>query len=175
MPPDGAVQYFEESPFPRELGTTTTGPRPEPARLSYDKFWQEYHSSVERETELDVRRKRELQIKLEKFTQYPVGWDSYGAPPLRSDTKDFALSVLNVIMQPRTPLPHVAPSSVGGLHVEWHERGIDLELHIIAPYDCDVWFSDSRNPDALPVEDKIANADFAVLTEPIDLLTSRAD
>ena len=65
MPADGAVQYFEESPFPHELGTTTTGRRPEPARLSYDKFWQEYHSSMERETELDVKRKRELQIKLE--------------------------------------------------------------------------------------------------------------
>jgi hypothetical protein len=175
MPHNQAVQYIEEDFFPRELGITTTGRRAEPLRTSFEKFWQEYHSSVELETELDVKRKRELQIKLDKFTQYPVGWNSYGAPPLRPETKDFALSVLTVIMQPRTPLPHVASSSVGGLHVEWHEKGIDLELHIIAPYDCDVWFSDSRTPDARSVEGKIANADFAVLTEPIDLLTSRQD
>jgi hypothetical protein len=175
MPSDRAVQYIEESPFPHDLGTTTTGRRPEPLRPSYDKFWQEYHSSVEHEIELDLKRKRELQIRLEEFTRYPVGWNSYGAPPLRSDTKDFALSVLNTIMQPRTSLPHVAPSSVGGLHVEWHEKGIDLELHIIAPYDCDVWFSDSRTPGAQPVECKITNAYFAVLTGPIDSLTSRQD
>jgi hypothetical protein len=168
-----AVQYIEEDAFPHELGVTTTGRRAEHIGLSFEKFRQEYRSTVERETEIDVKRKRELQIKLEEFTQYPVGWNSYGAPPLRSDTKDFALSVLNSIMKPRTPLPHVAPSSIGGLHVEWHEKGVDLELHIIAPYDCDVWFIDSRDPGAPAIDGKIATADLGVLTEPIDLLTSR--
>jgi hypothetical protein len=175
MSPDQAIQYIEVNAFPRDLGITTTGRRVEPVRPSFEKFWREYRSSVEREMELDVKRKLELQIRsqLEEFTQYPVGWNSYGAPPLRSDTKDFALSVLNSIMKPRTPLPHVAPSSVGGLHVEWHEKGIDLELHIIAPYDCDVWFCDSQDPNAHSISDKIATADLGVLTEPIDLLTSR--
>jgi hypothetical protein len=173
MSADRAVQYIEVNPFPRDLGITTTGRRVEPVRPSYEKFWQAYRT--EREMELDAKRKLELQIssQLGEFTQYPVGWNSYGAPSLRSDTKEFALSVLNSIMKPRTPPPHVAPSSVGGLHVEWHEKGIDLELHIIAPYDCDVWFSDSRNPDAPPLSGKIATADFTVLTEPIDSLTSR--
>jgi len=171
MSRDRALQYIEANAFPRDLGVTTTGRQAEPIRLSYEKFQQEYRSTVERELE----RKVELQIRpqLEEFAQYPVGWDSYGAPPLRSDTKDFALSVLNSIMQPSTPLPHVAPSSVGGLHVEWHEKGIDLELHIIAPYNCDVWFSDSRNPQHPPSSGKIATADLAFLSEPIDLLTSR--
>jgi hypothetical protein len=175
MPPNQLVQYIEENAFPRDLGITTSGRRAEPVKPSFEKFWQEYHSSMEREVELDVKRKLELQIRpqLEEFAQYAVGWNSYGAPPLRSDTKDFALSVLNSIMKLQTPLPHVAPSSVGGLHLEWHEKGIDLELHIIAPYDCDVWFCDSRDPGAHSISGKIAIADFALLTEPIDLLTSR--
>ncbi|SRR5579871_3252588 len=170
---DRAVQYIADS-FPRDLGVTTTGRRVETGRLSFERFWQEYRSSVERE-ELDVKRKLEIQVlpQLEEFTRYPVGWNSYGAPPLRSDTKDFALSVLSSILKPRTPLPHIAPSSTGGLHIEWHEKGIDLELHIIAPYDCDVWFCDSRTSNAPPISGKIANADFGVLGEAIDLLTSR--
>jgi hypothetical protein len=177
MPLNQAVQYIEVNTFSREFGVTTTRRRAEPVGPLFEKFWQEYRSSVARETELSVKRKLELQInpQLEEFTRYPLGWNSYGAPPLRSDVKDFALSVLNSIMKARTPLPHVAPSSVGGLHVEWHEKGVDLELHIIAPYDCDVWFCDCRDPNAQPVSDKIATADFAVLSEPIDLLTSRPD
>jgi len=175
MSPNQAVQYIEEDVFPRELGITTTGRRAEPVRTSFERFWQEYRSSIEREMELDVRHKLELEIRprLEEFTRYPVGWNSYGAPPLRPDTKDFALSVLNSIMKPRTPLPHVAPSSVGGLHVEWHEKGVDLEVHIIAPYDCGVWFCDSQDPSAPSISDKISTADLGVLTEPINLLTSR--
>ena len=47
-------------------------------------------------------------------------------------------------MRPRTPVPQVVPSPVGGVQLEWHEKDIDLELHITAPYECEVWFQDHR-------------------------------
>jgi hypothetical protein len=155
MSPNEDIQYVEDDGFSGDRGVTTTArKRPEPLRPSYERFWQEYNSRVDRRIE------NEIEPQLKEFTQYQVGWDSYNAPPLRHDTAGFALSVLNSIMNTRTPLPQVAPSSVGGVQLEWHEKGIDLELHIIAPYDCEVWFRDNQDPNSQPMSTKLANADF---------------
>jgi len=75
-------------------------------------------------------------------------------------------------MKPATPLPQVVPSSDGGVQLEWHEKGIDLELHIRAPYDCELWYRDHQDADAEPVSSKLSN-DFSDLRTPIDLLTTR--
>ena len=52
----------------------------------------------------------------------------------------FVLSVLNDVMRTRTPIPQVVPSAGGGVQLEWHQKGIDLELHIAGPYQCELWF-----------------------------------
>ncbi len=168
MPPDEAIRYIEDDSFSGDRGVTTTAKRkPETVGHSYEKFWQEYKSRTDRKIE------SEITPLLKEFTQYPTGWDSYDAPPLSTDTANFALSVLNSIMKSQTPLPQVAPSSAGGIQLEWHEKGVDLELHITAPYECDVWFRDSADPNFVPVEIKLTDADFSSLNRPIFLLTTR--
>jgi hypothetical protein len=69
-------------------------------------------------------------------------WDGYRAPRVNLDTGMFALRVLNDIMLARTPIPQIVPSSVGGIQLEWHVGGINLEIHITKPYEGDVWFED---------------------------------
>jgi hypothetical protein len=108
---------------------------------------------------------------LEKFAQYPEGWDSYNALPVRADTAAFALTVLNSILKLQTPLPQAVPSAAGGIQFEWHEKGIDLEFDIAAPYECHVWFFDHR-AEVQGTDAHLTN-DFSVLRTPIDLLTSR--
>jgi hypothetical protein len=107
-----------------------------------------------------------------KLTSLKQGWDGYNAPAIRWDAGLFALIVLQQTMRPDTPLPQVVPSSAGGIQLEWHERNIDLELHITGPYECEVWYEDHRDPDEPPISDEVTN-DFSSIQECIDELTSR--
>jgi hypothetical protein len=100
----------------------------------------------------------------------PMGWDSYTGSPLRWDTGLFALKILNDIMRPKTPMPQVVPSSEGGVQLEWHVKDIDLELHVTAPYECELWFQDHRTGQQISAD--LSN-DLAQLTEPILALSSR--
>jgi hypothetical protein len=150
-----------------DAGVTATAAqhRSEPPGYPFGKFWKEYYSRLDRKLEAEIKP------LLENFLQFRDGWDSYNARPLRADTASFALTVLNSIMELQTPLPHVAPSAAGGVHIEWHEKGVDLELDISAPYACYVWFCDHRAEVA--GEDVHLTNDFSALRTPITLLTNR--
>jgi hypothetical protein len=114
----------------------------------------------------------EIQNQLVEHVQMPEGWDGYGAPAPTMDAAFFALLILSKIMRVRSPIPHVVPSSTGGIQLEWHEKDIDLELHISAPYRCEMWFQDYRQAGRAPISLELA-ADFGPLKEPMRLLTSR--
>ncbi|WP_316216590.1 hypothetical protein [Bradyrhizobium sp. SZCCHNR3003] len=114
----------------------------------------------------------EIQDQLLECAKLPEDWDSYGSQPSGWDAGLFALSLLNDFMRPRTPIPQVVPSSAGGIQLEWHQKGVDLELHITGPYQCEVWFKDHRAPDQLPVSLELTD-DYSALRRPFELLTNR--
>ena len=137
----------------------------EPRPSAYPRFFDQFS---------DPARKWQIEVtnQLTKYVQMKQGWDGYNTPAPNMDAAFFALVVLNQVMRSRTPIPHVVPSSAGGVQLEWHEKQIDLELHITAPYECEMWFQDraqgTSTPSALELTD-----DFGALLEPIRLLTSR--
>jgi hypothetical protein len=134
-------------------------------RVNFPRFYAHY---------VEPERKWEVEVvqSLVRLAQLPAGWDSYGAPPIPRDASHFALEILQGIMRPRTPLPQVVPSSAGGIQLEWHEKGIDLELHITAPYQCELWFQDHQDQNSQPLSLELTD-DFSALRRPISLLTSR--
>jgi hypothetical protein len=79
---------------------------------------------------------------VQEFLRLPRGWDSYNGAPLKLDTGMFALQLLYDVMNPRVPVPLVAPTSAGGIQFEWHQDGFELELCVSAPYDCELSFRD---------------------------------
>ena len=79
-------------------------------------------------------------------------WDSYGAPPVASRNVQTALEVLSDIMRDDTPMPQVIPTSRGGVQLEWHTRGIDLEIETISPFKLDVLCEDLRTGEKLEEE-----------------------
>lgn len=113
----------------------------------------------------------EVLQRLLEFTNLPDGWDGYKGSALRWDVGMFALNVLNSIMQSRTPVPHLVPSSEGALQIEWHQKDIDLEIFVTAPYFCEMSFVDRRTGANCEQE---LSGDFGVLAEPIAELTSRS-
>ena len=73
-----------------------------------------------------------------RFVELPENWDSYGGRPLRHDTGMFALQLINGVMGPAIPSPHFIPVADGGVQIEWHMNGLDIELYISAPYESEL-------------------------------------
>jgi hypothetical protein len=145
--------------------TATTAP--ESRRDSnYPNFFKAFNSPPERKWQIEV------QSRLLQYAKMPKGWDSYGAPPVGWDAGMFALSILSDVMRTRTPIPQVVPSSAGGVQLEWHQKGIDLELHITRPYECEFWFQDHTRPHEPPISLELTD-DYSSLLKPIELLTNR--
>jgi hypothetical protein len=135
-------------------------------RSNFANFSRYFNATPERKWEVEVVQ------ALVRLASMRPGWDSYNAPSLRRDAGHFALEILQGVMRPRTPVPQVVPSAAGGVQLEWHEKGVDLELHITAPYQWELWFRDLQDPDSQPVSLELTD-DFSALKKPIALLTTR--
>lgn len=75
----------------------------------------------------------------------PENWDSYGAHPINPMAAAFALQLLSETMRADTPVPVVVPTSSGGVQLEWHTRGIDLEVEIRSSSRLYVSYEDHRH------------------------------
>lgn len=71
--------------------------------------------------------------KMIELLELPQGWNSYNARPITKENVNFALDVLAHTMRADTPVPNVIPMVRGGVQLEWHTRGIDLEISIYSP------------------------------------------
>lgn len=60
----------------------------------------------------------------------PVNWDTYGAPPIEWIVAKQAFQLMSDILDVEDPAPWVVPMSNGGIQLEWHENGSDLEIEI---------------------------------------------
>jgi len=58
----------------------------------------------------------------------PNNWNSYGAGPIDSALIHEAMEFMNNLLGPSNPAPRMVPLSSGGLQIEWHRKGIDLEV-----------------------------------------------
>lgn len=74
----------------------------------------------------------------------PENWDSYGASRIKPDLVNAAITFLLETMLVHTPTPSVVPTSAGGVQVEWHTKGIDLEVEFITSSRLRACFEDRR-------------------------------
>lgn len=109
--------------------------------------------------------------QLEDILALGDGWDGFRAGPIRRDVITFSLQVLEDIMRPNTPAPHMTPMSHEGLMLEWHENGIDLEIEVERPGDLWVSFEDAVEGIE---EEKPLKSDLRMLAVPIEKLTKRS-
>ncbi|HET6620272.1 MAG TPA: hypothetical protein VFG64_10050 [Dongiaceae bacterium] len=76
------------------------------------------------------------------LTRLELGWDSYNAVPVDSSVAIYALEVLASIVTDTTPAGSIHPLPGGGLQVEWHRGGEDLEMTFYRPYETEVTYVD---------------------------------
>jgi hypothetical protein len=71
-------------------------------------------------------------------------WDSYGANPVDPHTAAAVVGLCLETMRSDSPAPSVVPTSRGGIQLEWHTRGVDLEVEIASPGSIHGYFEDHR-------------------------------
>ena len=158
-----ALQLTDDQFMPDHRGSIDASVGAIGPALSFEKFARHYETPTAA-WQVDIVR------QLLRLRELPRGWDGYGAPPLSPDAAWFTIELLGKIMRPRTPVPHVVPSSVGGIQIEWHEKDIDLEIHIAAPYQCELWYKDHRSGNLVSEE---FTGDFSILANPVAELSQR--
>jgi hypothetical protein len=62
----------------------------------------------------------------------PQDWDGYGAVQIQEQIAQKALMVLVEVMENDALAPSVVPLSDGGIQVEWHRRGRNIEIEFPA-------------------------------------------
>lgn len=88
------------------------------------------------------------------LTALARGWNSYGAPPVEADCALQAVEFLLGVAQPHVPSPTIVPLTDGGIQVEWHQGGIDLEISF-SDFESGVYIEDREGGAAveLPLAD----------------------
>ncbi|QLC25667.1 hypothetical protein HFP57_12000 [Parasphingopyxis algicola] len=104
-----------------------------------------------------------VEVRLAQLSAYPTGWDGYNSAPPQHSIIAFARSILDSVMSAETPPPSIVPMSGGGLQLEWHIGGFDIELAIFAPFEAElsVEYPDEREP----LEDERLTSSFDDLSE----------
>ncbi len=62
--------------------------------------------------------------------ELPAGWNSYNALAVDPRTIESASRLLASVMEESTPPPAVIPAVRGGVQLEWHRNGLDIEIAI---------------------------------------------
>jgi len=68
---------------------------------------------------------------LRELLRLPPGWNSYQAQPVAAEAAVAALELLRDTMPDALPGPAIVPTARGGVQLEWHTRGIDLEIEAL--------------------------------------------
>lgn len=80
-----------------------------------------------------------IQNKMGKFICLPENWDGHGGRPTRFQCAYFAMHILEVTCSPTTPEPSIVPCANGGLQIEWHINGYDIEIYVEKPNKIYAW------------------------------------
>ncbi len=98
------------------------------------------------------------------------GWDSYSASRIDAGTAEAVVDLLGEIMLPGTPVPALVPLRSGGIQIEWHERGVDLEIQVRSQTDVRASYDNLGDGDGW--DDKKLGANIGPLRGPIRKLSA---
>lgn len=102
--------------------------------------------------------------KLNKLLSLPANWDSYGAERIDLQAAITTLQLLTRLMSEEIPLPDIVPVNNGGIQVEWHTQGIDIEIEIPSSGNIQYYFEDLSS-NAEPIENDIER--WGAISSPI--------
>lgn len=63
----------------------------------------------------------------------PAGWNSYSAKPIAPRNAIRTIRLLAELMGAQAPPPIVEPAVKGGIQLEWHAEGLNIEVYVDSP------------------------------------------
>jgi hypothetical protein len=66
--------------------------------------------------------------RISDLTALAIGWNGYDAQEVKADTAMQAVTFLAKVAYPGIAPPAIVPISDGGVQVEWHRGGLDIEI-----------------------------------------------
>ena len=100
-----------------------------------------------------------------------ANWNSYGARQVEPECIRFVLEeLLPFAMRPSIPVPAVVPTNRGGIVLEWHTRGIDLEVEVVLPGCLHIFYEDAQTGESWEGE---VSSDLAPLDTPLEVHSQR--
>jgi len=114
--------------------------------------------------------RRAVRQRLESLLALPENWDSYGGLPIDEGLFQPVLEFLARFMRDQTPAPQIAPLSSGGVQLEWHTKGIDMEIAFADRRRLNAFFEDSKTGESW--EEESCDA-LSALDSAFDRLTIR--
>lgn len=104
----------------------------------------------------------DVEDRLNDLAGLPRGWDGYVSRPVSFTCAQFTANLLEQIFVEGVPAPALVPNGDGGVQIEWHRNGYDVEVLILGAYDV---FGVRRNINSGEVEELELQTDFSVLRD----------
>ncbi len=79
-----------------------------------------------------------------ELLQLKANWNTYGGKPIEKKAMAAALAFIERMMRTPIPYPQLVPCSNGGVQIEWHERGIDIEVEFYPNGSVGIAFEDEE-------------------------------
>jgi hypothetical protein len=78
--------------------------------------------------------------RLVELSKLPPGWDSRKAAPIERGAIARALEIMAEVMEWHGPVPAIIPTVEGGVLLEWHRVGLEMEIEVEPTGDTCVMF-----------------------------------
>jgi hypothetical protein len=101
----------------------------------------------------------------------PDGWNSYGAPRIQARAAQTAFDLLRSSAQEDSPAPIVVPTAEGGVQLEWHAWGLDVEVDVSPGEAPQLFFRDRQSNE---VHEQELTTNLESLYRALKVLTERA-
>jgi hypothetical protein len=66
--------------------------------------------------------------QIARLVSLPFDWDREGSPCVQTQSIESAINTLYSVMSPYSAPPQWTPTRGGGVQLDWHENGVDLEV-----------------------------------------------
>jgi hypothetical protein len=128
------------------------------------------HGQGTQSHDIDLWWLKEVGDRLQTLVALPANWNSHGARRVTVQAVRTALVVLVNVMAANSRMPTIVPTVRGGLQLEWHGGGIDLEIEVDhTGGGAEVAFEDTETE--IELDEPLT--DFAVIREAMATLTAR--
>lgn len=104
------------------------------AEAAFDYFMSKPSAELEQKSRREFKKRdeaivAELSERVQELAELPKDWDSYGARTVDEEAIKLGAEIA-LALSPRFGSPWLVPTADGGVQVEWHERGWDIEVCI---------------------------------------------